>query len=68
MTHAETLNALGFTSAELTGGTLAVRSPIDGDMLANVHETDPADMDGVFAKLKRRSKYGGPCRLHAVVS
>ena len=56
MTHAETLTALGFTSAELTGGTLAVRSPIDGDVLANVHETDPADMDGVIAKSQEAFK------------
>ena len=56
MTHAETLNALGFTSAELTGGRLAVRSPIDGDVLANVHETDPADMEGVIAKSQEAFK------------
>ena len=56
MTHAETLNELGFTSAELTGGTLAVRSPIDGDVVANVHETDPADMDGVIAKSQEAFK------------
>ena len=50
MTHEEILKAAGLTKAELSGGTLAVRSPIDGAELARVHETDPADMAKVIAR------------------
>lgn len=56
MTHAETLKAFGFTDAELSGGTLEVRSPIDGAVIANVHETNPAEMDGIIAKSKEAFK------------
>ncbi len=50
MTHSETLKAAGLTEADLTGGTLAVRSPIDGATVAHVHETDPAEMPAIIAK------------------
>nr|WP_170541316.1 aldehyde dehydrogenase family protein [Ruegeria arenilitoris] len=50
MTAEHTLEKLGLTAAELTGGTLDVRSPIDGRVLAQVHETPVADMDAVFAR------------------
>ena len=50
MTHAEVLHAAGLSAAELTGGTLAVHSPIDGALVAHVHETNPADMSGIIAK------------------
>ena len=50
MTHDEILKAAGLTKADLTGGTLAVRSPIDGAELAKVQETDPADMAAVIAR------------------
>ncbi|MDQ1847330.1 aldehyde dehydrogenase family protein [Gemmobacter fulvus] len=50
MTHADILKAAGLTAAELTGGTLAVRSPIDGALLADVHETPAADMPAIIAK------------------
>ena len=50
MTHDEILKAAGLTKAELTGGTLTVRSPIDGAELAKVHETAPADMPKVIAR------------------
>ncbi|WP_437342718.1 L-piperidine-6-carboxylate dehydrogenase [Ruegeria arenilitoris] len=50
MTAEHTLEKLGLTAAELTGGTLEVRSPIDGRVLARVHETPVADMDAVFAR------------------
>ena len=49
MTHDEILKAAGLTKAELTGGTLIVRSPIDGAELARIHETDPADMVKVIS-------------------
>jgi aldehyde dehydrogenase (NAD+) len=50
MTHAEILAAAGLSRTELTGGTLAVRSPIDGAEIARVHETPPAAMTGVIAR------------------
>lgn len=50
MTHHDILKACGLTSAELTGGTLAVRSPIDGAEIARVHETSAEDMKDVIAR------------------
>lgn len=50
MTHQDILKACGLTSAELAGGTLAVRSPIDGAEIARVHETGAADMKDVIAR------------------
>ncbi len=50
MTHAETLKAAGLTEADLAGGTLAVRSPIDGAEVARVAETPVADMPAVIAR------------------
>ena len=50
MTHAETLKAAGLLDADLTGGTLAVHSPIDGAEVARVRETAAADMDKVIAR------------------
>ena len=49
MTHAEILKAAGLTAADLTGGTLAVRSPIDGAELARLRETDAVQMPGIIA-------------------
>ncbi|WP_437436436.1 L-piperidine-6-carboxylate dehydrogenase [Ruegeria arenilitoris] len=56
MTAQTTLANLDLTEAELTGGTLAVRSPIDGSLLAEVHETPVAEMDAVFARSKAAFK------------
>jgi aldehyde dehydrogenase (NAD+) len=50
MSHDDILKAAGLTEAEVTGGTLAVHSPIDGAEVARVHETDPAAMAGIIAK------------------
>lgn len=50
MTHAETLKAAGLTTADLTGGTLAVHSPIDGAEVARVTETALADMPAIIAR------------------
>jgi aldehyde dehydrogenase (NAD+) len=50
MTHDQILKAAGLTPADLTGGPLAVRSPIDGTEIARVHETNPAEMAAVIAK------------------
>ena len=49
MTHAATLKAAGLTAQDLTGGTLPVRSPIDGAEVARIHETPLADMAGIIA-------------------
>ncbi|MET3614850.1 aldehyde dehydrogenase (NAD+) [Rhizobium aquaticum] len=50
MTHQDILKACGLTSAELSDGTLAVRSPIDGAEIARVHETSADDMQSVIAR------------------
>ncbi len=50
MTHDDILKAAGLTAADLTGGTLAVRSPIDGAEVARVHETAAADMPAIIAR------------------
>ncbi len=49
MTHAETLAAAGLTSADLTGGTLPVHSPIDGAEVARIAETALDDMPKIIA-------------------
>jgi aldehyde dehydrogenase (NAD+) len=39
MTHADVLKAAGLKAEDLTGGTLAIHSPIDGAEAAKVRET-----------------------------
>ncbi len=56
MTAQTTLANLDLTAADLTGGTLLVHSPIDGSLLAEVHETQAGDMDAVFANAKTAFK------------
>ncbi len=48
MTIEDILESLGFTAAELEGGSLAVRSPIDGAEIARVQETPAADMAAII--------------------
>ncbi len=50
MDTAALLTSLGFTPAELTGGSLTVRSPIDGAEIARVHQTTAADMPALIAR------------------
>ena len=50
MTHAEILAAAGLSKSDLTGGTLAVHSPIDGAEIARVHETAAAEMPAIIAR------------------
>ena len=50
MTAAEILAACGLSAAETSGGTLAVRSPIDGAEIARLHETPAADMPAIIAR------------------
>ncbi|MBS3978493.1 MAG: aldehyde dehydrogenase family protein [Rhodobacteraceae bacterium] len=52
MTHSATLAAAGLTPADLTGGTLLVRSPIDGADLARAHETPASEMPAIIARAK----------------
>jgi len=48
MTHKDVLLNAGLSEAEITGGTLDVVSPIDGEVAAKVTETKAADMDRVI--------------------
>ncbi|NYS26255.1 aldehyde dehydrogenase family protein [Rhodobacteraceae bacterium 2376] len=50
MTHADVLKAAGLSADELSGGTLAVHSPIDGAEVARLTETSAADMDAIVAR------------------
>jgi len=50
MAHSEILAAAGLISDDLTGGTLIVRSPIDGAELARVRETNPVEMPAAIAR------------------
>ena len=52
MTHSPILSAAGLTQSDLTGGTLVVRSPIDGAELARVAQTAAADMPAVIARAR----------------
>jgi aldehyde dehydrogenase (NAD+) len=56
MTHAETLHAAGLTTAELTGGTLPVHSPIDGAEVARIRETALAEMPAIIATSQQAFK------------
>ncbi len=56
MTAETTLANLDLTAAELTGGTLAVRSPIDGRTLADVHETPASEMEAILTNAKTAFK------------
>ncbi len=50
--HAKVLAELGFTDTELTGGALAVHSPIDGVEVARIATTPADKMDAVIARAK----------------
>jgi aldehyde dehydrogenase (NAD+) len=56
MVHSEILAAIGLTQDDFTGGTLIVRSPIDGAELARVRETSLSDMTSVIARAKSAFK------------
>ena len=49
MSHADILAATGLTGAELAGGTLAVRTPIDGTELARLRVHDAAAVAAMVA-------------------
>src|SRR5579872_3951226 len=48
MTSEKVLERLGFTAAELKGGSLSVRSPIDGAEIARIRETPVDDMAAIL--------------------
>jgi len=50
MTSEDVLERAGFTAAELTGGSLSVRSPIDGAEIARIRETPAADMPAIIER------------------
>jgi len=52
MTSQDILQRAGLGPAELTGGSLAVRSPIDGAEVARVPETPLSDMPAVIARAR----------------
>ena len=52
MTHSATLAAAGLTADDVTGGTLAVRSPIDGAELGHLHQASAADMPAIIDRAK----------------
>jgi len=50
MAHADILAANGLHKADLTGGTLAVRTPIDGAEIARLKTHEPEDVRAMVAK------------------
>jgi L-aminoadipate-semialdehyde dehydrogenase len=50
MTIHDILKGAGFSAAEISGGSLAVRSPIDGAEIARITETLPSDMPGIIGR------------------
>ena len=50
MTSGDILERLGLTAAALSGGSLSVRSPIDGAEIARIRETPAADMPGIIER------------------
>lgn len=52
MPHERVLEAAGLAAGDLEGGTLAVRSPIDGARVARVRETAAAGMPAAAAKAR----------------
>ena len=56
MNHHDALTAAGLTDAEITGGTLSVRSPIDGAEVAKIHETPADKMPEVIDRAQKAFK------------
>lgn len=50
MTHIDVAKAAGLSETDLTGGSLAVHSPIDGAEVARIKATDPAEMPAIIAR------------------
>lgn len=56
MNHQSVLAAAGLDHGDLTGGTLVVRSPIDGAEVAQVTETQAAEMPAIIAHAQQAFK------------
>ena len=52
MTSQDVLEGAGIGVAELSGGSLAVRSPIDGAEIARIAETPLSDMPAIIARAR----------------
>jgi len=52
VSHKDIIEAVGLSSSEIEGGTLEVRSPIDGSRIAGVRETPPGEMPAIVARAK----------------
>ncbi len=52
MNHRETLKAAGLGDNEISGGSLLVRSPIDGSEIATLRETTAGEIPSIVAKSK----------------
>jgi len=50
MSHLNILQAAGFTAAELSGGTLAVHSPVDGSEIARLQTHSIDDVQSMIGK------------------
>ena len=50
MTSDDIFDGLGFTAGELEGGSLSVRSPIDGAEIARIRETPAAEMPAIVER------------------
>jgi aldehyde dehydrogenase (NAD+) len=53
MTSEDILRRLGFTATELEGGSLSVRSPIDGAEIARIKETPAGEMPAIIERAER---------------
>jgi aldehyde dehydrogenase (NAD+) len=56
MPYAEIFNALGLNAQDIEGGSLAVYTPINGQKIADVHETPFGEMDTIIANSKNAFK------------
>ena len=52
MTDKEVFKRLGFSREELHGGSVSVRSPIDGAEIARVNETPSSDLPSVISRAR----------------
>ena len=59
MTIEDVLERAGLTAAELKGGSLPVRSPIDGAEIARIRETPAADMPAILERSHKVPRLAG---------
>ncbi|MEP4037915.1 aldehyde dehydrogenase family protein [Pseudophaeobacter sp.] len=56
MPHSQILTAAGFTDEELTGGSLSVKTPVDGSEIASIAMHTTADAQAQISKAKEAFK------------